>query len=50
MERLIAACREKRAELQRQKSDLNDMLKELAQAEKKCREALAECLNGENSL
>lgn len=50
LEKLIATFQEKRAELKRQRADLNDMLKELAQAEDKCKLALAECLNGENSL
>lgn len=50
LEKLIAACRKKRAELRRQQADLDDMLRELAQAEERCRLALAECLNGENSL
>jgi DNA-binding transcriptional MerR regulator len=50
LEKLIATFHGKRAELKRQQSDLDAMLKELAEAEDKCRLALAECLNGENSL
>ncbi len=50
LEKLIATFQEKRVELQRQKADLNDMLRELAQAEDKCRLALAECLNGEDVI
>jgi len=50
LEKLIATYAEKRVELERQQADLNAMLKELAEAEDKCRVALAECLNGENNL
>ena len=50
LETLIATYQEKRAELLRQQSDLDAMLDELAEAENKCRSALAECLNGEKSL
>ncbi|MFC1688162.1 MerR family DNA-binding transcriptional regulator [Pseudomonadota bacterium] len=46
LEKLIATCGAKRAELKRQRADLNAMLSELAEAEDKCRAALAECLNG----
>jgi len=41
LEKLIDKIRERRDELQRQQHDLEAMLKELADAESKCREALA---------
>ena len=40
LELLISRIEEKRAELKRQQRDLQIMLKELAHAEEKCREAL----------
>jgi len=50
LQALIAKFQEKRADLRRQQNDLKAMLKELAQAEQKCREALAETLNGDATL
>ena len=50
LEKLIAKIQEKRSDLQRQKKDLDAMLKELAHAENKCRAALTERLNGDNIL
>ena len=50
LEKLIAKFQEKRAELKRQQNDLRAMLKELADAEDKCRAALAETLNGDEIL
>lgn len=50
LEKLVATYAAKRVELERQQADLNAMLKELAEAEDKCRVALAECLNGEDKL
>lgn len=50
LEALIAKFQEKRSELKRQRNDIRVMLKELAHAEKKCRVALAETLNGEDIL
>jgi DNA-binding transcriptional MerR regulator len=41
LETLIGKIREKRAELEQQRRDLNAMLRELTDAEGKCREALA---------
>jgi len=48
LESLMAKIHEKREELKRQQKDLKVMLKELADAENKCRAALAGCLNGED--
>jgi DNA-binding transcriptional MerR regulator len=48
LESLVAKIQEKREELKRQQRDLKLMLKELADAEKKCRVALAGCINGED--
>lgn len=48
LETLMAKIREKSEELKRQQKDLKVMLKELADAENKCRAALAGCLNGED--
>jgi len=48
LESLIAKIGEKRTELKRQQSELNAVLKELAEAEENCRAALAVHLNGEN--
>jgi len=42
LEVLIAGIREKRAEMKRQQRDLNAMLRELSDAEEKCRAALLE--------
>ena len=50
LEKLIAKFQEKRAELKRQQSDLRAMMKELAEAENKCRAALADTLNGDEIL
>jgi len=50
LEALIAKFQEKRAELKRQQADLKIMMKELADAESKCKLALSEHLNGENVL
>lgn len=50
LETLIARIREKRAELLRQREDLETILTELAAAETKCRAALRERLNGEPTL
>ena len=41
LEKLIGRIRERREELQRQRQDLEVMLKELADAENKCHEALS---------
>lgn len=49
LESLLTKIREKRAELSRQQRDLKAMLKELADAEDKCLEALDARLNGEHS-
>lgn len=49
LETLIAKIQEKRAELKRQQADLKAMLRELADAENKCKAALDARLNGENS-
>jgi len=48
LETLMVKIHEKREELKRQQRDLKLMLKELADAENKCRAALAGCLNGED--
>jgi DNA-binding transcriptional MerR regulator len=50
LETLIAKIREKQADLKRQQSDLRAMLKDLAEAEGKCRVALGETLNGDEIL
>ena len=50
LEALIAKIREKRADLKRQQMDLRAMMNELAEAEDKCRAALAEILDGEKIL
>ena len=50
LETLISKFQEKRAELKRQQNDMRVMMKELAEAENKCRVALAENLNGEDIL
>ena len=50
LETLIAKFQEKQAELKCQQSDLRAMMKELAEAENKCRAALAETLNGEEII
>jgi DNA-binding transcriptional MerR regulator len=50
LERLIAKIHEKRVELKRQQSDLKSMLKDLADAEDKCRTVVAETLNGDKAL
>jgi DNA-binding transcriptional MerR regulator len=50
LETLISKFQEKRAELKRQQNDMRVMMKELAEAENKCRVALAENLNGEDML
>ncbi len=50
LETLIDKIQDKREELMRQKEDLRLMLKELSEAEEKCRVALAECVNGEPVL
>jgi len=50
LESLMTKINEKREELKRQQKDLKVMLKELAEAESKCRTALAGCLNGEEFL
>lgn len=47
LETLIAKIQEKRAELKRQQNDLRVMLKELADAEAKCRAAMLTHLNGD---
>ena len=49
LESLLAKIREKRADLSRQQRDLKAMLKELADAEDKCLEALDARLNGEHT-
>jgi DNA-binding transcriptional MerR regulator len=48
LETLIAKIQEKRVELKHQQNDLKTMLKELAEAENKCRKALNGRLNGES--
>jgi DNA-binding transcriptional MerR regulator len=48
LETLMAKIHEKREELKCQQKDLKVMLTELADAENKCRAALAGCLNGED--
>jgi len=48
LEKLITKFREKRVELKRQQNDLRAMLRELAEAEDKCRVALAKTLNGDD--
>ncbi len=50
LEKLIAKIHERRIELKRQQSDLKAMLKDLADAEDKCRAALAETLNGDEVI
>jgi DNA-binding transcriptional MerR regulator len=50
LETLIAKYQEKRAELKRQQNDLRVMMKELTEAENKCRAALADTLNGDDVL
>jgi DNA-binding transcriptional MerR regulator len=50
LDKLIAKIHEKRVELKRQQSDLRAMLKDLADAEDKCRTAVAETLNGDEVL
>jgi DNA-binding transcriptional MerR regulator len=50
LESLMTKINEKREELKRQQRDLKVMLKELADAENKCRTALAGRLNGEDIL
>jgi len=47
LETLIAKIQEKRAELKRQQNDLRVILKELADAEAKCRAAMLTHLNGD---
>lgn len=47
LEKLITTFQEKRFELKQQRKDLNAMLKELADAEKRAIEALAHSLNGQ---
>lgn len=47
LETLMARIQDKQLELKRQQDDLKAMLRELADAENKCRLALAEILNGE---
>ena len=46
LEKLITTFQEKRAELETQKADLVTMLKELGDAEDKCRAAMADCPDG----
>jgi DNA-binding transcriptional MerR regulator len=50
LESLMTKINEKREELKRQQKDLKVMLKELSDAENKCRTALAGRLNGEDIL
>jgi DNA-binding transcriptional MerR regulator len=50
LDKLIAKIHEKRVELKRQQSDLRAMLKDLADAEDKCRTVVAETLNGDEVL
>jgi DNA-binding transcriptional MerR regulator len=50
LESLIAKIQEKRAELKRQQADLKAMMRELSDAENKCRAALDARLNGEENL
>ena len=47
LETLMAKIQEKRAELKRQQNDLRVMLKELADAEAKCRAAMLTHMNGD---
>lgn len=47
LEILMAKIQEKRSELKRQQNDLRVMLKELADAEAKCRAAMLTHLNGD---
>ena len=47
LEILMAKIQEKRAELKRQQNDLRVMLKELADAEAKCRAAMLTHMNGD---
>jgi DNA-binding transcriptional MerR regulator len=49
LESLIAKIQEKRAELKRQQADLKAMMRELSDAENKCRAALDARLNGEEN-
>ncbi len=49
LESLIAKIQEKRAELKRQQADLKAMLRELSEAENKCKAALDARLNGEEN-
>jgi DNA-binding transcriptional MerR regulator len=49
LETLIAKIQEKRVELKHQQNDLKMMLKELADAENKCRKALNGRINGEST-
>lgn len=49
LQSLIAKIQEKRAELKRQQTDLKAMLRELTDAENKCRAALDARLNGEEA-
>lgn len=49
LETLIAKIQEKRVELKRQQADLKAMLRELTDAENKCRAALDARLNGEET-
>jgi len=49
LQSLIAKIQEKRAELKRQQTDLKAMLRELTDAENKCRAALDARLNGEET-
>jgi DNA-binding transcriptional MerR regulator len=50
LESLIAKIQEKRAELKSQQADLKAMMRELSDAENKCRAALDARLNGEENL
>jgi DNA-binding transcriptional MerR regulator len=50
LEKLIAKIHEKRIELKHQQNDLKSMLKDLTDAEDKCRTAVAETLNGDEVL
>jgi len=50
LEALLEKIQEKQTELKRQQKDLRAMLKELSGAEKKCRAALLNHLNGDKSL
>jgi DNA-binding transcriptional MerR regulator len=49
LESLIAKIQEKRAELKSQQADLKAMMRELSDAENKCRAALDARLNGEEN-